>query len=107
MIRIGERKNNRLITVIYTDEAAGKKRSAIRLLLKFRKTEGFEPRYITLRDLDHSADEGNHSREMRVGATEKEISDAMAEHPCGKLYLAGSYQGVRTGIGIDMKKAPY
>ena len=103
MNRIKTRKNRGLTTVIYTDETAGRTETAVRLLVLCREIEGFEPGYAALRDLDRSADEGNHSRQLRTGLTEEEIMAALAEQPCGKLYVSGKYQGVRTGIGINMK----
>jgi hypothetical protein len=103
MNRIKTRKNRNLITTVYTDEAAGSIESAVRLLIRFRDLDGFEAKYAALRDLDHSADEGNHSREIRTNADESEILNMLASHPCGKLYLGGTYRDIRAGIGIQMK----
>jgi len=103
MNRIKTRKNRSLITTVYTDEAAGSADTAVRLLIRFRDIEGFVAKYAALRDLDHSADEGNHSREIKAAADEREILDMLAVRHCGKLYLAGTYRDIRAGVGINMK----
>ena len=103
MNRIKTRKNRALMTAVYTDDAAGSTESAVRLLMQFRNIDGFEAGYAALRDLDRSADEGNHSRQIRTNAEEQEILEMLAAQPCGKLYLAGTYREVRVGIGINMK----
>ena len=103
MNRIKTRKNRGLLTAVYADDAAGSPETAVSLLMLFRDMDGFESQYIALRDLERSAEEGSRSRRLQAGAVGREVLDALAAQPCGKLYLAGRYRGFRTGIGIDLK----
>ena len=60
------RSNGKLTTWIYEDESLRSVEAAAGRIAYAAALEGFEPKYIALRDLEHSADEGSDSRELRA-----------------------------------------
>lgn len=101
---IEKRSSGKLATWIYEDKLLRSVESAADRIAFAAALEGFEPKYIALRDLEHSADEGNDSRELKADAGKSGILAALAAKPCDRLFLSGKYRGVRVGVGIDLKK---
>ena len=101
---IEKRGSGKLATWIYEDKSLRSVESAADRIATAAGLEGFEPKYIALRDLEHSADENNDSRELRADAGKNEILAALIAKPCDRLFLSGKYRGIRVGVGIDLKK---
>ena len=99
---VTERVNGSLTTRVYVDGAICDARSAAEWILRAVGLAGFEPNYIALRDLAHSADEGSASRQLKPSAAVRELMDALSGQPCDRLYLSGRYEGVCTGVGVDL-----
>ena len=97
------RSNGKLTTWIYEDESLRSVEAAAGRIAYAAALEGFEPKYIALRDLEHSVDEGSDSRELRADAGKNEILAALAAKSCDRLFLSGKYQDVRVGVTIDQK----
>jgi len=74
-------------------------------LFRIASLEKLHVEYIALRDPEHSADEGNSSRQFPPDASAGEIREALAACPCARLYLAGKYRRANAGIGIDMRSS--
>ena len=92
-----------LTTYVYEDETIHDQAAAIGRIAAMAGCEDFAPGYIALRDLQHSAGEGSESCQLPPDAAPEEIRRSLAEHPCGKLYLSGRFEGARAGIGIDLQ----
>lgn len=100
---IEKRRSGKLATWVYEDESLQSAESAAERIACAAALEGFAAKYIALRDLKHSADEDNNSRELKADAGPNEILAALTATPCDRLFLSGEYLGVRAGIGIDLK----
>ena len=99
---IREYKTGRLVTRVYRHDAVRDMASAISFLIAAAGLERFHPQYISLRDLEHSPDEGNGSRQFPPDVSAEEIQKALAVNPRAKLYLSGRFQRASAGVGIDM-----
>lgn len=100
---IRKRKNGKRTTWIYTDGALADAASAVKYLTGTASSADFEAQYIALRDLAHSADEGNTSRQMKPDTDAGDILEALTAQPYNRIFLSGKYRGVRAGIGISLR----
>lgn len=99
---IDRRENGDLTTWTYADERILDAQSAAERIARAAALERFRAKYIALRDLSRSADEGGDSRDLPPDSDAEAIAAALAERPFDRLYLSGRYRGARAGIGIDL-----
>ncbi len=100
MILTQKQENNQLVSFSYTDQTIGNRHAAVCALV--RAAGQLSARYIALRDLEHSGDEGNDSRQLRGDATSQDILEALTEKTCDRLFLAGTWKDVSVGVGISL-----
>ena len=101
MNREDSRANGKTMTFHYSEPTVKNIKAAAGWLVRAAKAEGFEANYMALRDLSHSADEGNASRQLKKDTSAEELLAAYEVSPCGRLYLSARYKGTGVGIGID------
>lgn len=102
---IREYRTGKLNTRVYEQEKIRDELSAADYLFRIAALENLRVEYIALRDPEHSADEGNGSRQFPPDTSAGEIREALAATPCARLYLAGKYKRAHAGIGIDSRSS--
>ena len=102
---IREYRTGKLNTKVYGLEGIRDESSATEYLLRIAALENLHAEYIALRDPEHSADEGNGSRQFAPDVSAPEIREALAACACARLYLAAKYKRAYAGIGIDRHSA--
>ena len=103
LIIIRARINGQNVTCYFREEDVRDMQSAVGLIVRIAGMEGFEARYIALRDLDGDPGQDNDSRQLAPGAGEQEILEACKGKEYDRLYLAGRLQDSSVGIGVDLK----
>ena len=103
MRRCELRENGNTVTCIYDQPVAQNMQEAVNWLIGMEGIDGFETVYVALRDLSHSSDEGNASRQFGKDIDVAQLLKALKETSCERLHLAGRLCGVPVGIGISLK----
>ena len=98
---IREYRTGKMNTRVYEQEKIRNGSSAVDCLFGIAALESLQVSYIALRDTEHSADEGNGSRQFSPDASAGEVLKALEACPGARLYLAGKYKRANAGIGID------
>ena len=97
------RINGQNVTCYFREEDVRDPQSAVGMIVRIAGMEGFEARYIALRDLDGDPGQANKSRQFAPGIGEQEILAACEGKGVDRLYLAGRLQDAPVGIGVDLK----
>ena len=103
MRRCELRENGNTVTCIYDQPVVRNTQEAVNWLIGMERIDGFETIYVALRDLSHSSDEGNASRQFGKDIDVAQLLKALKETSCERLHLAGRLCGVSVGIGISLK----
>ena len=102
---IREYRSGKLNTQVYQQEKTRNGSTAVDYLFSIAALENLHVEYIALRDSEHSADEGNSSRQFPPDTPAGTIREALAACSCARLYLAGKYKRAYAGISIDMQSS--
>lgn len=97
------RINGQNVTCYFREKDVHDLQSAAGLIVRIAGMEGFEARYIALRDLDGDSGQDNKSRQFAPGTGVQEILAACEGKGFDRLYLAGRLQDAPVGIGVDLK----
>ena len=97
------RINGQNVTCYFREKDVHDPQSAAGLIVRIAGMEGFEARYIALRDLGGDPGQANKSRQFAPGTGEQEILAACEGKGFDRLYLAGRLQDSPVGIGVDLK----
>lgn len=103
MKRIANQETFGILTCVYGETGLRDAESVARCVERLARLEGFEAKYIALRDLEHGADEGNASRQLRPDAPRQDIVEALLARTYDRLFLSGSFEGARVGVGVDLR----
>ena len=97
-----ESKGPRLTTTYFHSSRVTDTVSAAEWLVSAVSLPEMEGRYIALRDLSRSADEGGGGIQLPPSVTPAEILAALKRAGADRLFLAGRYRGTQVGLGVDL-----
>lgn len=102
MKRLRMTEDARFTTVYFHTASVRDSASAARWIAGAAALAEMQGRYIALRDLSHSADEGRADVQLDPTADSAELFTALKSGHYDRLFLAGTFSSTRVGLGVDL-----
>ena len=102
MKRLRMTEDARFTTVYFHTASVRDSASAARWIAGAAALAEMQGRYIALRDLSHSADEGRADVQLDPTADSAELLTALKSGHYDRLFLAGTFSSTRVGLGVDL-----
>ena len=102
MKKLKTTENGQYTTVYFHAPSVRDAASAARWVTGAAALSEMDGRYIALRDLSHSADEGRADVQMDPTTELEDILAALEKGGYDRLFLAGTFNGTRVGLGVSL-----